>query len=94
MKKLTNRKNPKELSCHSHTFFLGNKNEIWWYTDWTTNRNYARGLFNYDPSTETFRDDEWFSISKADIKDEEAQMNTEKKICAYFGWYARERKLF
>jgi len=94
MRKLRVKKNPEKLSCQSKTVFLGNKNEILYYTDWTTGKNYARAKFDYSEDWNRYLYDEWFLLSKEDIKDDDALSQTEIKINAYFGYFASKRKIW
>lgn len=82
-----NRKNPDKLSFKSRTLFIGNKNEVWYYTDWNTGRNYARARFEYWEGQNTWTYDEWWQLSKDDIKDEDAFLQTEKEINKFFGYF-------
>ena len=92
MRKLNIGKNPEELSLQTKEFFVGNKNEIWYYTDWNTNRDYARARFEWSDTLNTWTYDEWWQLSKADIKNEESQIETSKAINRYFGYFAIEKK--
>lgn len=73
---------------------MGNQNEIQYYTDWTTGRNYARARFDYNGSCNSFMHDEWFQLNKEDIKNEDALLCTETKINAYFGYFGRITNAF
>ena len=89
MKKLNVRKDAGKLSLQNRTFFMGNKNEILYYTDWQSGRNYARARFDFMDSCKTFEHDVWFQLNRDDIKDEDALTRTEMKINAYFGYFGK-----
>ena len=86
------RKHPNELSFQSKTLFVGNKNEIWYYTDFQTGRNYARARFEWCDCINSWMSDEWWQLSKEDIKDDDAFARTEKEINMYFGYFGVEKR--
>lgn len=88
------RKDASKLSFQSKEFFIGNKNEIWYYHDWNTGCSYARARFEWSDVLKTWFHDEWWQLSKADIKDEDAQVRTTKAINRHFGYFAIERSPF
>lgn len=87
MRKLNVRKNPEKLSMQSKTCFVGNRNEVWYYTDLNTGRCYARARFDYREILGSWFYDEWWLLNKTDIKDDDAFTKTEKEINEYFGYF-------
>lgn len=87
MRSLLDGKDASQLSLQSKEFFIGNKNEIWYYTDWKTGRNYARARFEWDGTD--WRFDCWYLLNHNDIKDDEAFTNTAIAINRDFGYVAR-----
>ena len=86
-----NRIPKKENLYHvTRTCFIGNKNQISYYRDRESQRIYAKAQFDYIEESKRYIYEEWFQISKSDIKNEESQIRTEKKICFYFGWIGIE----
>ena len=90
MRKINKRPKRENLYHLTTTLFIGNKNQIEYYRDKDSERIYAKAKFDYMEESKLYLYEEWFQISKADIKDEEAQTRTEKEICFYFGWMSIE----
>lgn len=91
MRRLNRKPKKENLYQVTRTCFIGNKNEITYYRDRESQRTYAKAQFDYMEVTKSYLYEEWFQISKSDIKNEESQIRTEKKICLYFGWIGIEK---
>lgn len=87
MKKLKSPKSKERLFTRSTTFFIGNRNQIRYYVDTLTDRNYCEARFDYDETAKRFRRTAWYQLNKNDIKDEDAQMKTELEINMDFGYF-------
>lgn len=87
MKKLQGTKDKARLFTRSTTYFIGNRNQIRYYVDTLTDRNYCEARFDYDETTKRFGRSSWYQLNKNDVRDEDAQMKTELKINADFGYF-------
>lgn len=87
MKKLKKPKSKALFFTRSTTFFIGNRNQIRYYVDTLTDRNYCEALFDYDETAKRFLRTSWYQLNKNDINDEDAQIKTELKINADFGYF-------
>lgn len=85
-------KSSNAMSFQTRTVFVGNKNEIWYYTDFQTGRNYALARFEWTDCINSWLYDEWYQLSKEDIKDDEAFARIEKEINSDFGYFGVEKK--
>ena len=87
MKKLKKPKSNGLFFTRSTTYFIGNRNQIRYYVDTLTDRNYCEARFDYDETTKRFRRTAWYQLNKNDIKDEDAQLKTELEINMDFGYF-------
>lgn len=93
MRKLHGIRNKENLHHVSTTYFIGSKNEIRYYTDNTTGRNYAEGCFEWIECVQDFMYKEWFLLGKNDIKNDDAYCETEEQISRHFGIFFVKRNL-
>ena len=89
-----NRKNAEGLSFQTREIFVGNKNQIQYYTDWSNGRNYARARFEWSDALQDWLHDEWWQLGKDDIKDDDAFARTSKTINRFFGYFSIPRKVW
>lgn len=87
MKKLKSPKSKERLITRSTTYFIGNRNEIRYYVDTLTDRNFCEACFDYNETAKRFRRTAWYQLNKNDIKDEDVQLKTELEINMDFGYF-------
>lgn len=87
MRKLQITKSKERLFKRSTTIFVGNRNEIRYYVEPLTSRNYCEACFDYNETTKRFMYTAWYQLNKNDIKDEDAQLKTELEINMDFGYF-------
>lgn len=71
-------------------FLVNNENEIFIFHNWSTGRTYARARFEYDKRWKYHLYENWFVITKKDIKDKDAYNETLYKICDYYGYFKED----